>query len=311
MTQVVAVVGPTATGKTALALELAGLLETEIVSADSQQFYRGMEIGTAAPTPEERARIPHHFVCFLDPGEAMAAGDFERLARPVVEALNRRGKPAVLVGGSGLYIQAVLEGLFEGPPRDQAVRDRLRAAARDFGNIWLYQKLEAVDPEYARTLTSSNDLVRIVRALEVYEITGRPISHLHREFRRVKPPLRAVKVAINMPREALYSRIERRVQAMLDAGWLQETRALLDAGHYPDIQRLKSHGYRELAAHLRGEMTLEDAIETTKRNVRHYAKRQFTWFRADKTVRWLDAGPEAPARALAEHMLREWVIETA
>lgn len=308
MIQVLAVVGPTATGKTALALELGERLQTEIISADSQQFYRGMEIGTAAPTSEERSRIPHHFVSFLDPGESMTAGDYERLARPVVERLNRQGKSAVLVGGSGLYIQALIEGLFEGPPRNQAIRNRLRAEARAQGNEHLFHRLEFIDPEYARLLTSANDLVRIVRALEVYEITGRPISALHREFRESKPALCAVKVAIDMPRDILYDRIDRRVAAMLDAGWLEETQTLLDAGHYADIQRLKSHGYRELAAYLRGETSLEAAIETTKRNVRHYAKRQFTWFRADKSVLWLPAGPETAASALADRVFEQHAV---
>jgi len=303
--QVLAVVGPTATGKTALAIELANRLATEIVSADSQQFYRGMEIGTAAPTPAERARVPHHFVCFLDPSESMAAGDYERIARPIVDRLNRAGKPAVVVGGSGLYVQALIRGLFEGPPRDQVIRDRLRAEARDHGNARLFARLQAVDPEYAAILTSPNDLVRVIRALEVHEITGKPISQLHREFRERKPPLRAFQAALDMPRDVLYQRIDRRVDVMIAAGWIEETRALVAAGHAANLERLKSHGYRELTAYLRGEITLETALDTTRRNVRHYAKRQITWFRADKTVRWLPATPETPVSALADEVLRE------
>ncbi|MCC6143563.1 MAG: tRNA (adenosine(37)-N6)-dimethylallyltransferase MiaA, partial [Candidatus Hydrogenedentes bacterium] len=174
MTQAIAVVGPTASGKTALALELAERLGTEIISADSMQFYRGMEIGTAAPTPEERARVPHHFVGFLAPDEEMAAGMFGCLAREVVDALNRRGKPAVIVGGSGLYISALIDSLFEGPAKDETIRKRLKDEAKEHGNASLYAHLQEVDPDYASILSSENDLVRVVRALEVYELTGEP-----------------------------------------------------------------------------------------------------------------------------------------
>lgn len=304
MTSVVAVAGPTASGKTALALALAKRIGTEIVSADSQQFYRGMEIGTAAPTPEERAEVPHHFVCFLAPDERMAAGDYQRLARRVVADINARGKPAVVVGGSGLYVQALVDGLFEGPPRDAALRERLRAEARQFGNEHLYRRLAGVDPEYAATLTSANDQVRVVRALEVFETTGKPLSQLHREHRARTPSLDALFVALDVPREALYERINARVTAQVDAGWIEETRALLDAGHGPHLDRLKSHGYRELAAYIRGECTLEEAIEQTRLNVRRYAKRQFTWYRADPRVHWLPAPPETPVEAHVETVLR-------
>lgn len=303
MIQAIVVAGPTASGKTALALALAERLGTEIVSADSQQFYRGMEIGTAVPTPEERARVPHHFICFLRPDEMMAAGDYARLARPVVNAINAHGKPAVVVGGSGLYLQALREGLFEGPPRDQAIRDRLRAEAQERGNAALFERLQAVDPEYAGLLTSPNDLVRVVRALEVYELAGRPLSALHREHRATVQPLETVRAALDVPRPWLYARIDQRVDEMIRAGWIDETRALLDAGYYEHLLRLKSHGYRELAAYLRGELALETALETTKKNVRNYAKRQFTWFRADKEMHWLPAPPDMPVAVQVERVL--------
>ncbi len=299
MTGVVAVAGPTATGKTALAIALAERLDTEIISADSQQFYRGMEIGTAAPTPEERARAPHHFVCFLDPSEQMAAGDYQRAARAVVARLNAAGKPAVVVGGSGLYIHALIDGLFEGPPRDPEIRARLEAQADCHGNAHLFARLQAVDPTYAATLTSANDRVRVVRALEVHELTGTPLSELHREHRRKTRAIPNVQVALDMPRDGLYARINRRVDAQIAAGWIEETRALLDAGHGEHLQRLKSHGYRELAHHLETGAPLDETCAQIKRNVRHYAKRQFSWFRADKRIHWLDAGHGVP---LAEHV---------
>lgn len=303
MIQVIAVVGPTASGKSALGLELAERLQTEIISADSQQFYRGMEIGTAAPAHEERARVPHHFVCCLDPGESMAAGEFERLARPVVHRLNSAGKIAVTVGGSGLYVQALLEGLFEGPARNQLVRDRLRAEARELGNQVLFDRLQVADPDYAAALTSPNDLVRIIRALEVFEITGKPVSQLHREYREAKPPLDAVRIALDWPRESLYGRIDRRVDEMIAAGWIEEVKALLDAGHRENIHRLKPQGYRELVAYLDGVRALEETVDSIKQNTRRLAKRQLTWFRADKSIHWLPAGPERPLEALVDEAL--------
>ena len=299
MIAAIVVAGPTASGKTALALALAERLGTEIVSADSQQFYQGMVIGTAAPNEEERARIPHHFVCFLRPDEQMAAGDYQRRARETVAGINAQGKPAVVVGGSGLYVQALVDGLFEGPPRDDLIRKALRAEAERDGNEALFKRLEAVDPAYAATLTSPNDQVRVVRALEVHALTGKPLSQLHREHRERTPSLPALFVARDTPRETLYARIDARVHEQLAEGWLEETRALVEAGYGPHLERLKSHGYRELAAHLRGDMTLDEAIAITQQNVRNYAKRQFTWFRGDSRVHWL---PDPPGTPVAQHV---------
>ena len=303
MIAAIAVVGPTASGKTALALELAENLGTEIISADSQQFYRGMEIGSAAPAPAERARVPHHFVCFLDPRESMAAGDFERLARREVARINETGRPAVVVGGSGLYVQALLRGLFEGPPRNQTIRDRLRDEARRFGNDHLFQALQRIDPEYAAAMTSPNDLVRIVRALEVYELTGRPLSALHREYRENKPPLAAVQVGMDWPRKTLYERIDSRVDTMIAAGWLDEVRALLKAGYRDEIFRLKPLGYREIVAYLEGKSPLADVLALIRQNTRRMAKRQLTWFRADKSIHWLAARPDRATQSMLQEVL--------
>ena len=302
---ILAVVGPTASGKTALAITLAERLGTEIISADSMQFYRGMEIGTAAPTQEERARVPHHFVGFLAPDQQMAAGEYERMARRVVSGLNARGKTAVVVGGSGLYIGALIDGLFEGPPRAPALRARLKAEAAEEGNASLLERLREVDPEYAGLLSSENDLVRIVRALEVHEITGRPFSELHREHRAGSTPLDAVQVALDFDREALYERINRRVDTMVASGWIDEVRALLDQGYGAHIGRLKALGYREIVAYLNAEQNLEEAIEATKQHHRRYAKRQLTWFRADPRVHWL---PASPGQSVAEYVAQTLAV---
>lgn len=299
---VLAIVGPTASGKSALAVLVAERLATEIVSADSMQFYRGMEIGTAAPTPDELARVRHHFVGFLSPNEEFSAGAYEVAAREVVAKLNARGKTAVVVGGSGLYVSALIDGLFPGPGKDEALRTRLHEEAEEAGVDELYARLENVDPAYADTI-NPNDLRRIVRALEVYELTGRPLSELHREHRASERPLRAVQVGLDWPREELYARIDARVDEMLERGLVAEVERLFAEGYAEEIERLRSLGYREIAAYLRGEIPLDEAVELMKRNTRRYAKRQLTWFRADPRVQWLKAGGEISLEGLAEETL--------
>ena len=297
-----AVVGPTASGKTSLAIRLAEGLGTEIISADSMQFYQGMEVGTGAPTREELARIKHHFVGFLEPAEDFSAGRFGELARRVVDDLNGRGKVAVAVGGSGLYITALIDGLFDGPAKDESIRSRLKAEAHEGGVAALYARLETVDPDYADVI-GANDLRRIVRALEVLEITGTPLSVLHRRHRQNAQSLDAVQVALEWPRDQLYARIDARVDQMLEQGLLEEVQALLDHGHGPDIERLRSLGYREMAAHLRGECPLGEAMERMKRNTRRYAKRQLSWFRGDPRIHWLPVAPDKTIEELREQAL--------
>lgn len=302
MTSVLAVVGPTASGKTALALELAERLDTEIISADSMQVYRGMEIGTAAPTADELRRVKHHFVGFLDPDAHFSAGEFQRRARPVVAELNARGKVAVVAGGAGLYVRALLEGLFPGPPKDDAARRRLHRQAREEGVAALYARLLATDPDYARVI-HHNDLRRIVRALEVFEVTGRPLSTFHAEHRAGLEPLGAVQVAIDRPRPELYARIDERVDRMLDAGFVDEVRRLLDAGYGEHINRIRSLGYREFTAFIEGRQTYEQAREAMKQNTRRFAKRQLTWFRGETAIQWFQAAPDRSLAALADQAL--------
>jgi len=300
---VIAVVGPTGSGKTGLAIELARRLGTEIISADSMQFYRYMGIGTAAPTAAEQAAAKHHFVGFLDPDEEMAAGRFEPLARAVVRGLNEHGRPAIVAGGSGLYVSAVIDGIFDGPVGDAAIRTRLREEAERLGNEGLMARLQAIDPAYAASLTSENDLVRVVRALEVHEVTGRTFTELHAEHRARVAPLPAVQVALDWDRGALYDRINHRVDQMVAAGWVGEVRDLLSRGYGPQIARLKALGYREIAAHLRGEQSLDAALTATKMHHRRYAKRQLSWFRGDARVQWLPATLESTATTLADHAM--------
>lgn len=299
-----AVVGPTGSGKSALALALAEYLGSEIFSVDSMQFYRGMEIGTAAPSPDDRRRVPHHFVSFLDPDEEMSAGHYQHAARDQVRSLNQRGKCAVAAGGSGMYVSALIDGIFDGPGRDPAIRDRLREEAVSLGNAGLLARLREVDPDYAAILSSANDLVRIIRALEVYELTATPYSVLHRQHRKEAESLHAVQFALHYPdREALYLRINARVLQMVDAGWVTEVQALVDAGYAPQLERLKALGFREMMTHLRGEQSLDAAIAATQLHHRRYAKRQLSWFNADPRIHWIPAGPGITADDQLEALL--------
>ncbi len=303
---IIAVAGPTGSGKTALAIALAERLDTEIVSADSMQFYRGMEIGTAAPAKRERQRVKHHFVACLPPDAAMDASEYQEKARAVVLRLNAAGKTAVVAGGSGLYVGALLDGIFEGPGRDQGIRDRLKAEAAEKGNAHMMARLAAVDPDYAASITSENDLIRIVRALEVHEMSGTPYSVLHAAHRAAGGGLEAVRVAFQYERAVLYARVERRVDAMFSAGWVEEVQALVAGGHKEHLLRLKALGYREIVAHLEGKQSRDAVITVIKQHHRRYAKRQLTWFRADARIHWLSAAPE---RALEDYVAETLALD--
>lgn len=301
MIPIVAIVGPTGSGKTALGIAVAKWLNTEIVSADSMQFYRGMEIGTGAPSPEELAAVKHHFIGNLTPDQHMSAGEYQVQARSVVAEINARGKPAVVVGGSGLYLEALIDGLFDGPSKDQAIRDRLEAEAEERGIGPLYARLLKIDPEYANSI-SENDLRRIVRALEIHEQSGEPASKLYADHKTRQDSLGARQFLIDYPRDHVYERINRRVDAMLEAGLLDEIRALVDAGYADHIMRLKSLGYREMLAHVLGERGYTEAVEQMKMFTRRYAKRQLTWFRADSRVDFIHCEPDATLAFQLKHI---------
>ncbi|HOV32986.1 MAG TPA: tRNA (adenosine(37)-N6)-dimethylallyltransferase MiaA [Candidatus Hydrogenedens sp.] len=282
----IAIVGPTGSGKTELAAMLAEKLKTEIISADSMQFYKGMEIGTAIPPSEIRQKIPHHFVAFIPPDYKMSAGIFQNLARKELNRLQKAGKIPIIVGGSGLYISALIDGLFEGPASSDEIRKQIKEHLATYGPEYLVKKLNEVDPVYASKITSPNDLVRIIRALEVYELTGIPFSEWHKKHHEQAKPLQAVQVAIGWQRNILYERINKRVDEMIKDGWIEEVETLLKNGYEKDIYRLKALGYREIIYFLKGKQSLENTIENIKLYHRRYAKRQMTWFRSDKRVQW-------------------------
>jgi tRNA dimethylallyltransferase len=301
----VVIVGPTGAGKSRLAIELARAVGGEVVSADSQQVYRGMDIGTGKASTAERASVPHHLIDVLDPDQPMTAARFAELADAAIAGAAARGAPVVVAGGTGLYVRALLLGLFAGPAGDPAVRARLASEAASAGGAAaLWQRLAAVDPAAAARI-ERNDLRRIVRALEVLELTGAPMSEHQRrhDHRRVLPryPARLVGLC-PVDRTELYGRIDARVDRMMEDGLLGEVRALRAAGYGPEHRSQAAIGYAELHRHLEGALALPDAIALAKRNSRRYARRQLGWYRGDGSVAWY-ADPCAVAIADLERYL--------
>lgn len=289
--------GPTAAGKTALALELAQKFPLEIISADSRQVYRGMNIGTAKASAEEQGLVPHHLLDVVDPQQEFSVAQFADLAHATIADIGRRQNRPALVGGTGLYIQIVTEGLIDAPGADAELRRDLLARENAGGPGTLYRLLQASDPETALRLFP-RDVVRIVRALEVAHLTGQPLSALQRRHGFRDQPYRTLKLAVNLDRDDLYRRIDRRVEAMVAAGLLEETRALLARGCAADSRAMQTIGYREAMACLRGEATVEETIAAIQLSTRRYAKRQLTWLRRDKSIIWVDYSRES-ARILS------------
>jgi tRNA dimethylallyltransferase len=283
----VALVGPTGTGKTALALELAAALDAEIVNLDSRQVYRGLDIGSAKPRSAERARIPHHLFDVVAPDAPFNCARYRELALAAIADIRQRGRRVLLVGGTGLYLKVLRHGLFPGPPRDANVRAAL-AALEDEAPGALHAELARVDPDCARRL-HPHDRSRLVRALEVWRVTGRAMSAWQGEHGFAGPALDLVPIGLTLDRACLYARINARAQAMVDAGLIEEIRALHAAGYGPEFPALASIGYRQIGAYLQGRCDLSSAIDEMAKHTRHLAKRQLTWFRPDPTIRWFDA----------------------
>jgi len=291
----VGIVGPTATGKTAVGIELAKLLDGEIISADSMAVYKGMDIGTAKPTPEERAAAKFHLIDVVYPDEEFSVAEFKRLAEEAIADILSRGRVPLLVGGTGLYVKAVTGGLnipTVGPDRE--LRERLKAEAAEFGGEYLLERLRAVDPVTAARL-HAKDLKRIIRALEVYALTGLPISHFHKRAGAAEAAYRAALFGLSVSRPALYKKVEDRVDQQIAAGLVEEVRGLLNRGYSPDLPSMKGLGYKQIAGYLLGDYDLQTAVYLLKRDTRRFAKRQLTWFRADPGIRWIDVeGRSAP-----------------
>jgi tRNA dimethylallyltransferase len=299
--QTVFLVGPTAVGKSAVALELAQLIEVEIVSADSMQVYRGMDIGTAKPTAAEQALVPHHLIDVCEVSEVFDAKQFIKMASQVIDNIHARGRKAMVVGGTGLYVRALRHGLFEGPSRNEKLRERLEKMSA----AQLFEELERLDPATAKRIDRHNPR-RLVRALEVFHETGQPISKLQKEWGREENSNTVVLMGfmLNRDRKDLNARVERRIDQQIASGWLDEVRQLRKKGLEKNATALQAAGYRELVAHLRGELSLAEAVTLIKTRTRQLAKRQLTWFRREPQLDWVEMGSEELPSLTAKRILQ-------
>jgi tRNA dimethylallyltransferase len=299
----VAVLGPTGAGKSDLALELAGESCGEIVNCDSLQVYRHFDLGTAKLPPEARRGIPHHLLDIADPDELFNAGEYARRARPIIAAISARGALPIVVGGTGFYVRALLDGLFAGPVRDDALRQRLAAREQRRPGS-LHRILRRLDQTTAKTI-HPHDVPKVTRALEVCLLTRQPVSRLFQTGREALRGYRALKIGLAPDREPLYQRLDARCLAMFEGGLLEEVRRILDLGFSASVKPFESHGYKQAIQLLRGELNLKEAIFYAQRNTRRYAKRQMTWFQQDRDVVWLKGFGDDPAtRTAACKLLR-------
>lgn len=297
------VCGPTGIGKTSTGIEIAGVFNGEIISADSMQVYRYMNIGTAKPTTDERARVRHHLIDIIDPVESFDAAQFVKSAHKVIIELHGRGITPFVVGGTGLYIKALVHGLFRAKPADKNIRMRLKKEAVVHGTDFIYKRLSECDPDSAERI-HPNDTYRIIRALEIYETTEKAISKYHREHKFADSPFKVLKIGLQINREALYDRINRRVDAMVDAEFVDEVKGLLEKGYSADLKSMQAIGYRHMIDFIEGRISWDEALRTLKRDTRRYAKRQLTWFRADPEIVWVEPEQVKDIHGLIKSFLR-------
>ena len=295
----VLLLGPTGSGKTALSLALAEQFNGEIVSCDSVAVYRGMDLGSAKPSREERARAPHQLIDVADPDKAFTAGEYSRQARTALHDITKRGRLPIVTGGTGLYLRTLTEGLFAGPERQEDLRERLLRSIQRHGKMWLHRLLTRLDPVSA-TRIHANDAPKLIRAIEVCLAGRKPLSQV-----LARDPLvgfRLLRIGLNPPREALYQRLNARCAAMFAAGLVEETRQLIE--RYGPVKALDSLGYRQARGVVDGTLTLEKAIEAAQQGHRNYAKRQMTWFRREPEVYWIESfGDAAEAIAAASALI--------
>ncbi|MEE9436190.1 MAG: tRNA (adenosine(37)-N6)-dimethylallyltransferase MiaA [Candidatus Adiutricales bacterium] len=281
--KVVVLAGPTGVGKTSLAISLAVKFGAEIISADSMQVYRYLDIGTAKPSSSEREKAVHHLIDLLDPDQEFDVAAYLARARPLINELHERRVPILVVGGTGFYVRSLIRGLFKGPGSDAVIRARLKQEARDSSKEDLHDRLAQVDPETAARL-HPHDLFRVIRALEVFELTGRTISSFHTEHGLAEKPYQVLLCALTLPWEELYGRIEARTRRMFEAGLVEEVQSLLKRGYTPDLKPLKSIGYKQVVDFLTGTISLDQARVEMTRMTRRYAKRQMTWLRSQPDI---------------------------
>jgi tRNA dimethylallyltransferase len=301
--KIVVICGPTGIGKTGTAIEVARANNGEIIGADSMQIYRYMDIGTAKPTPEEQRQVTHHMIDIVNPDAQFDAVRFASLARQNIAQLHDRGIIPFVVGGTGLYIKSLLYGIYQSEPVDPEVRDRLKKEAVEHGIDWLFQRLKQCDPLTAQRL-HPNDTYRIMRALETYEATAKPISEYQKTHGFSEQPYDALKIGLNMDRGLLYERINRRVDMMIAAGFVDEVRKLLDLGYTAALKPMQSIGYRDMLDYIEGRSSWEDCLRTIKRDHRRYAKRQLTWFGADTEIIWKEPKQVKEIMKVVEEFLK-------
>ena len=297
--KIIIICGPTAIGKTTVAIDLAQYFEGQIIGADSMQVYKYMDIGTAKPTAEEQGRVLHHMIDIVEPDEPFDAAQYAEWARAKIIALDQQKITPFVVGGTGLYIKALVYGLFDEKVSDPKVRARLKAEAETRGIEYLYERLSRMDPATAARL-HPNDSYRILRALEVVATTGQAISVHHQKHGFLERPFEILKIGLNLDRTLLYERINRRVDAMIAAGFLQEVKDLLARGYSADLKSMQSIGYRHMVDFIDGRFSWAECVRTLKRDHRRYAKRQLTWFGADPEIIWKDPGQVQEIQLLIE-----------
>lgn len=302
-------IGPTAVGKTELSIDLAKRLNAEIISADSMQIYKYMDIGTAKITEEEMEGVPHHLIDFLYPDEEYTVSDYQRDASRLITEINARGRLPMVVGGTGLYINSLVYELnFAKAPPDEEYRVELEELATNYGIEYIHDLLSKVDPESAKTI-SKKDKKRIIRALEVYKTTGKTMSEYNKNFRKETDKYDLCMVCLNMDRQKLYDRINMRVDIMIENGLIDEVKGILHKGYHKNLVSLKGIGYKEIIEYLDGNLTLDEAIEKIKKGSRNYAKRQLTWFRRDKRIKWVNKDDFDDFHQLSQYVY-DYVIST-
>jgi len=289
--RVVILLGPTGVGKSKLAIELAEEFGGEIISADSMQVYRYMDIGTAKPTLEEQKRVRHHLIDLVTPDQPFQAALYRMLGRKTIDQLDQEGKFIWVVGGTGLYIKTLTQGLFASPQIDPGVREKLKQEAQEKGGDFLYQRLKRIDPKTASKL-HPRDLFRTIRALEVFDSTGIPISFYREQHRFGERPYLTLKIGLEMNRLSLYQRIDQRVDQMTERGLVQEVKGLMEMGYSAELKPMQSLGYKQMVQFLTKKIGWTEAVKEMKRDTRHYAKRQLTWFKADPEVQWRDVSTD-------------------
>lgn len=307
MEPVIVIVGPTASGKTGLSIELAKLINGSVVSADSMQIYRYMNIGTAKPDMTEMSGISHYMIDVVTPDESFSVAKYREMALDSIREIINEGRHPIITGGTGLYINSLLYNInFSQTICDNELRDELRKEAREKGNRYIHEKLQSIDPIAAAKI-HENDIKRIIRAIEVYTHTKRTLSEHESLSRLEPPPYEYIVFGLSWDREKLYERIERRVDMMLEAGLIEEVKKLVEMGYDCGTTAMQGIGYKEVLSFLKGEQTLEETIYILKRDTRHYAKRQMTWFRRMKEIYWLEIDENTDLRETAKKIIRECI----